>query len=226
MIHERYILVGTSHVSKESKEIIKKTFSDFKPDIIAIELDKQRYHALISKQKPSLNPSIIFKIGLLGYIFSSVGRIMQNKVGKITGMDPGEEMLLGANLAKNNKLMLSLIDQNIQVTLKNMSKKVTFKERLKLLKDLIIPKKKKIKIDISKIPKDQLIMSLLEEMKTSYPGLYESLVEDRNKYMARQVFSLLNQFPDKKILVIIGAGHKEGMKKHILSLIENNLTRN
>jgi pheromone shutdown-related protein TraB len=226
MITERYILIGTSHVSKESKEIIKKSFSEFKPDIIAIELDKNRYHALMSKQKPSMNPTIIFKIGLLGYIFSTIGRLMQNKVGKITGMDPGEEMILGANLAKNNKLMLSLIDQNIQITLKNMSKKVSFKERLKLLKDIIIPRKKKIKIDINKIPKDQLILSLLEEMKTSYPGLYEALVEDRNKYMARQVFGLLNSFPDKKIMVIIGAGHKEGMQKHISNLIENNLTRN
>ncbi|MFT4261669.1 MAG: TraB/GumN family protein [Candidatus Woesearchaeota archaeon] len=226
MITQRYTIVGTSHVSHESKELIKKTFSEFKPDIIAVELDRHRYKAMLSKEKPSLNPSSIFKIGFLGYLFAIIGRFVQKRVGKITGMNPGEEMLLGTQLAKNNKLLLCLIDQDIQKTLKTMSKKVRFKERMRLLKDLIFPNKKKIKIDINKIPKDQLIINLLTEMKTRYPGLYSALVDDRNKFMARQVFGILNKFPEKKLMVIVGAGHKEGMQKYIDELISNNLTRN
>lgn len=222
-IQQRYVLIGTSHVSKESKTKIKQTFADFKPDIIAVELDKNRYFSLINKQKTSLNPKAILQIGFLGYIFSIVGKIMQEKVGKMTGMNPGEEMLLGANLAKNNKLLLSLIDQDITKTLKNMSKTVTLKERLKLLKDLIFKKDQKIKIDINKIPEEQIITQILQQMKKDYPGLYKSLVEDRNKYMSKQIFLLLKNHPDKKIMAIVGAGHIEGMKKDLKSLIDSNI---
>ena len=226
MIEDRYSIVGTSHVSFESKQRIKKEFANFQPDIIAVELDRARLQGLLRKEKTSLNPSAIFKIGFLGYLFAVIGKLVQNKVGKMTGMQAGEEMLLGVNLAKNNKLILALIDQDIQITLKNLSKKTKIRERFKILKDILFSKSKKIKIDVSKIPTDEVILKLTEELRLEYPGMYSALIEDRNKYMAKKAFGLLNQFPDKKVLIIIGAGHKEGLEKHLKTLIESNLTRN
>ena len=226
MIEDRYSIVGTSHVSFESKQRIKKEFANFQPDIIAVELDRARLNGLIRNEKTSLNPSAIFKIGFLGYLFAVIGKLVQNKVGKMTGMQAGEEMLLGVNLAKNNKLILALIDQDIQITLKNLSRKTKMRERFKILKDVLFSKSKKIKIDVSKIPTDEVILKLTEELRREYPGMYSALIEDRNKYMAKKAFGLLNQFPDKKVLIIIGAGHKEGVEKHLKTLIESNLTRN
>ena len=35
-------IIGTSHISKQSVSEIKKAMIEFKPDIVAIELDAQR----------------------------------------------------------------------------------------------------------------------------------------------------------------------------------------
>jgi pheromone shutdown-related protein TraB len=218
------ILIGTSHVSKESKEKIKKAFAEFKPDIICVELDRNRLHGLLNPQtrgKPSIR-----HLGMTGYLFAIIGKAVQKKIGNLTGMNPGDEMLLGAILAKNNKLPLELIDQDAAVTLRNMSKKVRFSEKMKIVGDIFtapFQKKLKMKIDIHRIPDEQVILEILKIMKNKYPGFYNVLLEDRNRYMAKRIFAIMRVHPEKKIMAIVGAGHLDGIKKHINSLEASNL---
>ncbi|MFT4282882.1 MAG: TraB/GumN family protein [Candidatus Woesearchaeota archaeon] len=210
-----YKLIGTNHISKQSKEDIKKEFSDYKPDIIAVELDLNRYKTLKSKQNQKISITSIKTIGITGYLFALIGRIVQKKLGKIMNVEPGEEMLLATNLAKKNKLKLYLIDQDIRITLKNLSKKVSFKEKMKMLKDLIISpfSKNKIKIDLSKVPEKEILENLMEEFKQKYPGTYKALLEDRNKYMAKQIIKINQLNPEQKIMIVIGAGHQKGIEE-------------
>ena len=42
------ILVGTAHISKESINLVEKTIDEEQPDIIGIELDKERLAQLLS----------------------------------------------------------------------------------------------------------------------------------------------------------------------------------
>jgi len=222
----RYLLIGTSHVSKESQKKIKEAFNEFKPDIIAIELDRQRFNAMMSNQKSSLGFSALRQIGLTGYIFAVIGRLIQKKIGDVVGMNPGAEMLLGAKLAKNNQLPLALIDQDVSVTLKGLSKGVSFREKMRIVGDVIFApfsKKNKVKIDLAKIPPSELIETLMEQMKERYSGFYKVLVDDRNRVMAKKIFKMLIEKSDKKILVIIGAGHEEGIKTYMKSLQASNV---
>lgn len=222
---ENYRIVGTSHISPESKQRIKHTFSEFKPDIIAIELDKQRFFALTSKNTQRLGLSAIRQIGLTGYLFAVIGRALQKKLGNLVGMNPGEEMLLGATLAKNNNLKLALIDQEASITLRNMSKKVKFTEKLKIVLDVLLApfSKQKIKVDISKVPPQEIIDMLLKQMKDRYKGLYKVLLDDRNRYMARKMYQFMKQDPNTKIMAIVGAGHVEGIQKYLENLIASNV---
>jgi pheromone shutdown-related protein TraB len=226
MINENnLIIIGTSHISMESKEKIKKEFSEFKPEIICIELDGNRFYAMMNPDKVKGSPSIR-QLGVTGFIFAVVGKALQKKLGNFTGMNPGEEMLLGAQLAKNNRLPLELIDQDAGITLKNMSKKVKLREKFRIVKDIVtapFSKKQRLKIDINKIPDEQLILELMNQMKGRYPGFYNVLLEDRNKFMARKLYLLMKNNPDKKIMAIVGAGHVEGIKKHINSLNASNV---
>lgn len=223
---ENLLIIGTSHVSKESKEKIKTSFSQFKPDIICIELDRNRFYALLHPEKRG-SPSIR-QLGITGYIFAVIGRIVQKKIGNMTGMNPGEEMLLGANLAKNNGLKLELIDQDAAITMRNMSKKVKFSEKMKIVWDILsspFSKKKrmKMKIDVHKIPDEEVISQILSMMKDRYSGFYNVLLEDRNKFMAKKIYLLMRNNPEQKIMAIVGAGHTEGIKKHINSLDASNI---
>ena len=225
-MQERYMLIGTSHVAQESKQKIKKAFSEFQPDIIAIELDKQRYSALVNKEKSSMGISAIRQLGITGYLFALIGKFVQKRVGNMVGMNPGEEMLLGATLAKNNKLQLALIDQDVKITLRGLSKKVPFSEKMRMVKDFLFApfsKQEKVKLDLTKVPPSELIEKLMGQMRKSYPRFYAVLVEDRNKYMAKQIFLILRNNPEKKIMAIVGAGHEEGIHRNLNSLIDSNI---
>ncbi len=228
-------IIGTSHISKLSVSKINTTFKEFNPDIIAVELDVKRFHSIFSnqnkqnsKQKSSMSLSLIPKIGVTGFFFLIIGRFIQKKLGSIVGMEPGSDMIQGIKLAKTNDKLLALIDQDIQITLRNFSRKFSFKEKLRLFKDLfmglVFKKGPKIKFDLNKIPSQDLISTLITQVKDSYPGLYSALIDDRDKFMAKKLFHLINKNPDKKIMVIIGAGHEAGMKKYFKKLEQSNLS--
>ena len=50
MKYKNLVFLGTSHIAKQSLDEVKKYISNEKPDIIALELDRNRLQALMSKK--------------------------------------------------------------------------------------------------------------------------------------------------------------------------------
>ena len=212
---ENIRFVGTSHISQQSKERVKQAFLDFKPDIVAVELDKNRLKGLIEGQS-RLKLRMIKHIGLTGFIFAAIGRYIQKKLGKVTGMTPGEDMMSAVKIAGKNDKRVALIDQDMTITMRRLSKTVSFKEKAKMVWDLLTSPLRntfKIEIDITKVPEDELVEKLTSILKERYPQMHNVLIEERNTFMADAIRKIREENPDKKILVVIGAGHKKGMKK-------------
>lgn len=219
-------IIGTSHIAKDSIGEIKNAITTYQPDIVAVELDIERAKALFSKEKPKIGFSAIGKVGLQGFIFAKLGQNMQQKLGKWVGVEPGSEMKTAIELAKKNNLEVALIDQPINITLKNFSKAFTWREKFRFLGEvavsLITPKRQAkktgINFDISKVPEKELIIKLMQHMQERYPSLYKAIVEDRNKYMVKKIIQIMREKQDKKILVIVGAGHVQGMQELLLKV--------
>lgn len=220
-------IIGTSHIAKQSIEEITRAIEEDKPDIVAVELDVQRAAALLHQQKTKMSFRDIAKIGVKGYAFVKIGQYIQQKLGKIVGVAPGSEMKTALELAQKNKIKVAFIDQPIQITLKNFSKELTWKEKGRFLLDIIFglffPKKqlKKYaleKFDLRRVPDQEVIAKIINQMKKQYPSIYKTLITDRNKYMVKQLVKLLRAHPEKKILAVVGAGHKEGMEKLLLKV--------
>jgi pheromone shutdown-related protein TraB len=210
------ILLGTSHIAEQSIKQLKKAVKEQDPDIIAVELDKQRLQALMTNQKPNYSPSMIRHIGLKGYLFALIGGFFQRKMGRMVGIQPGADMKTAAMLAQQHKKQLFLIDRDITVTLRRLSKTITRKEKWRFITDILFGKFKKqpkIKIDLKNIPESQLIITLLEQLKERYPSFYNVLVEERNHYMARQLIAAAQHNQGKTILAVVGAGHVKGMQE-------------
>lgn len=210
------ILMGTSHVAEQSLQQLKKAMKEHDPDIIAVELDKQRLHALMTDQKPNYSPAMIRHIGLKGYLFALIGGFFQRKIGRMVGIQPGADMKTAAELAQKNKKQLLLIDRDITITLRRLSKAITRKEKWRFITDVLFgrfKKQPKISIDLKKIPEAELITTLLEQLKERYPSFYNVLVEERNHYMARQLIAAAHHYQGKKILAVVGAGHVKGMQE-------------
>ncbi|MBD3209097.1 TraB/GumN family protein [Candidatus Woesearchaeota archaeon] len=218
------IFLGTSHIAEQSIRAIRKAVKDYDPDLIAVELDKQRLHALLADQRPNYSPILIAKVGLKGYLFAVIGGVLQRRLGKMVGMRPGADMKHAALLAKKHKKPLALIDQDLTTTLRNLSRKLTRKERWRFLTDILFgwaKKQPKVKIDLKQVPTTDLITKLIAQLKDRYPTFYQVLVDDRNKYMARRLLALTHAHPDKTILVVIGAGHIQGIQEHFTTIINN-----
>ena len=220
-------IIGTSHISKQSVNEVKKYILEEKPDIVAVELDLSRAAALLQKQKNKVSLREIMQIGIRGYVFAKIGQYVQQKLGKMVGVAPGSDMKTAMETARKNNIDVAFIDQPIKITLRNFSHNLTWREKgrffLDIVKGLIFPKKQMRNLglanfDLSKVPPDDLIKKMMEHLKIKYPSIYKTLVEDRNKYMVKKIVRIMREKPDKKILAVVGAGHKEGMEELLLKI--------
>lgn len=220
-------IIGTSHIAKQSVNEIKEAIQEGKPDLIALELDTQRAIAIFQKEKTKIGLAQIKMIGVKGYLFAKIGQYVQQKLGKMVRVAPGSEMKTALTLAKQNDIKVALIDQPIQITLKKFSQRLTWKEKFRFLTDaikgLIFPKKQLQelglnKFDLRKVPKKEFIIKMMKMLQQRYPSIYKTLVADRNKYMVKKLVKLLREYSDKNILVIVGAGHVEGMNELLLKV--------
>lgn len=217
MNYKNLVIIGTSHIAQQSLKEVKQKIEEERPEIIALELDKKRYFALVSRRKKG-RPSV-FKVGVKGYFFGLIGAWAERKLGEIVGVEPGSEMKLAIRLAKKNRVKLAFIDQDIEVTLAKISKSLSWKEKWNFLADLfkgIVLRKRELEFDLSKVPSQAVIDGLIKKVKERYPNLYRVLITERNRVMAANLSYLISQHPDKKILAIIGAGHE----KEILHLLK------
>lgn len=210
--YKNLLIIGTSHIAKKSVKDINEKFLELNPDVVCVELDHKRLHALLTDAKPNYSLSGIKTYGLQGYLFAVIAGVLQRKLGNVVGIKPGSDMLTAVNLVRKNNKQLILIDQDIEITLRRFSKQFTFKEKMRMLWDLIrSPFAPKIKIDLNNVPKGELINKMMGELKNRYPSIYNVLIYERNIVMAKNLVKIMEKNPEKKILAVIGAGHEKEM---------------
>ncbi len=218
--YKNITIIGTSHISSESVREVRETIRETFPDLVAIELDRRRFEALMSK-KSKTSIKDIKKFGLKGFLINVVGAYFEKKLGKLTGVAPGTEMKTAVIEAKRINAKIALIDQDITITIRKLAK-VPFKEKFFIIIDSIknIFKKDKIKFNLKKVPSKKKISQLINMVK-KYPNLYKVLIDDRNKYMAKNLHKLMSEY--EVIIAVVGAGHEDDIIKELKN--ENNKKR-
>ncbi|MBS3105575.1 TraB/GumN family protein [Candidatus Woesearchaeota archaeon] len=209
MKYKNLVFLGTSHIAKQSLGEVKKHIEEEKPSIIALELDRKRLQALMSKAQRKIELGSIRSIGLKGFLFSLFGAWAERKLGKLVGIAPGSEMKEAVKIARREKIEIVLIDQDIEVTLQRLSKAITWKEKFNFLADLfkaLFIRKNEIEFDLTTVPDKKIIRKLTSSLKERYPNFYKVLIEERNAVIAHNIRKLMMS-NSKKILVILGAGH-------------------
>ena len=217
MKYKNLTIIGTSHIAKQSLEDVEKAIIEGKPGIVALELDRRRLYSLF-KKPGKLRIYDIKRVGIKGFVFALIGAWAEKKLGKLVGVAPGSEMKKAVRLAKKNKIKIALIDQDIEITLKRFSKSLTWKEKWNFFVDImkaIFIRKEVIEFDLTKVPNKKTIRKLVDKVKERYPNVYKVLIEERNYIMADNIKKIMDLYPDKKILVIIGAGHEDDILNSI-----------
>ncbi|HLD10900.1 MAG TPA: TraB/GumN family protein [Candidatus Nanoarchaeia archaeon] len=214
--YKNLVIIGTSHISPDSIRDVKETILKESPDIVALELDHLRVKSLMSNKKSKLNLHDIFRIGIKGFLLNLAGAWIEKKLGKLVHTKPGDEMKEAIKIAKENNIKIALIDQDIRITLKRLSKRVTWREKFRFIKEIFFAffKKRKIPFDITKVPSQKVIENLTKKLKKSYPSVYLTLIEERNYVLAKNLYNLINSY--NKVIAVIGAGHE----KEVINLIK------
>jgi len=225
MRYKNLTIIGTSHIAKQSLDEVKEAIEEGKPEMVALELDRKRLYSLMSSKKAGkIRIYDIFRVGFKGFLFSLIGAWAEKKLGEYVGVTPGSEMKQAVKLAKKNNIKLALIDQDIEVTLRRLSKSLTWKEKLNFIVDVfkaIILRKKEVEFDLRTVPDKKIIDKLISKVKKRYPNIYNVLVKERNEVMAKKLVKLMKAKEESKILAIVGAGHED----EIVSLIKKNINK-
>jgi len=217
--YKNIVIIGTSHIARESIQEVERIISLERPEVVALELDTARFKALLEKTKSKMRLRDIRKVGFKGWVFAFVGSFVERKLGDKVGVNPGAEMLKAAEIAQKYDCKLALIDQKIEITLKKFSNALTWKEKLRFVLDLLKApfSKEKIRIDLGKVPEEKLIHEMIQQLKKRYPNVYQVLVADRNEYMAKNLFKLMRKV--ESVVAVIGAGHEKEII-HYLTVLE------
>lgn len=215
------ILIGTSHIAKESVNEVRNTILEVKPAVVALELDRNRLFAMLNKGNPNLKKKFSFKdvraVGFKGYVFSIIGEYFEKKLGSKVNVSPGDEMLAGFHAAKEVQSKIALVDQDISITLRRFSEKLTWKEKFRFVKDIFASlffARRQVKkmglsenISLEKVPSEKVIKKLVKYLKDNYPNVHLVLVEERNKFIAANLHKLAAFHKDDQIIAVLGAGH-------------------
>lgn len=216
------LIVGTAHVSSESVKEVEQLIIDEHPDRVCLELDAGRYKTMKEGQSyENLNIGNILKQGKGFLLLANLAlSSFQKRMGKQTGVAPGEEMKIASEAAEKAGIPYTLCDREIQTTLRRAWMKSSFWNKLKLMGTLISSAFSREELkdeDIEKLKEKNALQGMLEELSHELPTVKEVLIDERDKYLATKIFTA----PGKKILAVIGAGHAEGLI-HTLSQLETN----
>ncbi|GAA0382437.1 TraB/GumN family protein [Bacillus horti] len=210
------ILVGTAHVSRQSAEQVKEVIEAEQPDTVCIELDEQRYQAIIAQDR--WKEMDIFKVIkekkatflLMNLVVSS----FQKRMAKQFGIKPGQEMIQGIESAKEIGAELVLADRNIQVTFARIWHGVGFWGKMKLLMQMILSifnNESVTEEELEKLKSKDMLNGMLNDFTESFPRLKRPLIDERDQYLAQKI----KDAPGDKIVAVLGAAHVPGITEEI-----------
>ena len=210
-------LVGTAHVSAESVDEVRREIDEFLPDIVAIELDQNRYHALkYGAEEPEIT-DILRSGNLMMFLLQWGLAYVQKKIGMDVGVEPGAEMKAAYEAAEERGIRVGLIDRDIRITLNRFLANMSLREKLRmtwaLLASVFHVGGGGEEIDVEALKQQDVIDMALEEFRKFSPNGARALIDERDAYLASQLIGLSHSF--ERVMAVVGAGHIAGIRRYL-----------
>jgi len=231
-------LVGTVHISPESKNRVEQVISEKRPDVVGIELDKGRLHDMLNRDSQVIggNSKNGFNLGKL------VRKYQQSQIGGTDMLRPGEaDMLPAVSKAVESDLTVGLIDMskqelkdnllensydnegNLDLTIVNKIQSGKFSEIYESVSNLISSRKEMLEntddLDVSEVvermensSRDE-IDAQFEPLRGIAPEFVEALIDERDKNMAGHIHWLRQN--GYSSVCVMGLGHLSGVESYL-----------
>ena len=217
---ERIVFVAVIHTDVESVEKARRVVRETKPDVVAVELDHNRYQQLINPPEDSeiKNPGS----GDMAQDLMQQLAILEKSLGDITGSDVGDEMLAAIEEGREIGAKIALVDRPMIATVQAMAQ-VPVDEMYRLtgmLPDATTDIQNGGAVDLlSMLKEDGAVDDLMKQFREEFPGLANVLIEQRDQYVAKALHFILNDV-EGKIVAVLGAGHIQGVKAALQVLLQ------
>ncbi len=220
-----FIIVGTAHISRQSADLVKEVIENEKPDTVCVELDEKRYKSLSEKKRwESLDlKTIIREKQLSTLIMNLVLASYQKKLGEKLGVEPGSELLQATKTANELNLPIELCDREVRITLRRAWHSMSFWQKLKFLTSGLaglFEKQELTEEKLAELRSKDVLSEMMEELGKAMPVLKRVLIDERDTYLAEKT----KMAKGNKIVTVVGAGHVNGIIRHLENDREVNLS--
>lgn len=202
------ILIGTGHVFDLSSGI-RAIFDERNPDVICVELDKQRYNGLMMKrQEPESYKEARKNLPL---VYKLLARFQDNMASEY-GVSAGDEMFTAVSYAQSHQIPVEFIDMNAQRLFQEMWRSMPFSEKFRLLLTGfggIFISKKRVEEELKNFEND--FDTYLEKIGEKFPTIKKTLIDKRDIHMVKRLIDLNENY--NTVIACIGDGHVPGISK-------------
>ncbi|HET6806068.1 MAG TPA: TraB/GumN family protein [Frateuria sp.] len=216
-----YVVLGTAHVSRASVAAVEALVANEPFDAIAVELCPSRAEGMRNPDAfKQMDLFHVIRQGKVGMVAASlVLSSFQQRLAAQYGIQPGAEMKAAMEGAERAGLPVWLIDREVGTTLKRAWRSVGTWSRFGLLGGLVASVFEREQVDekeIEKLKEGDLLESAFGEFAQSSAPLYNSLIGERDEYMAARLREQSQGAPAvRRVLVVIGAGHLKGLSAQL-----------
>lgn len=215
-----YTLLGTAHVSRASVDAVREMAASGHYDTVAVELCATRLDALDGKKSwQDLDLFEIIRHGKAGLVMANLALGgYQRRIADQFGIEPGAELKAAAEAARADDLRLQLVDRDLATTLRRTYSAVPWYKRFYLTTGLVMSSFSSEEIDeeaIERLKEGDILESTFTEFAEQSPELYEALIGERDQYMAARLRAENAGREGAQVLVVVGAGHLDGLARHL-----------
>ncbi|MGD9583735.1 MAG: TraB/GumN family protein [Lysobacterales bacterium] len=212
------VLLGTAHVSRVSAEAVRQLLAQESFDAVAVELCEHRARAIRDPDAvAALDLFQVLREGKVGTIAAGLALgAFQRRLAEQFGIEPGAEMRAAIDGAQALGLPCWLIDRDVGLTLRRTRAALGFWDKLMLSSGLlttVMSSEEIAESEIEKLKQGDLLQSAFAEFAKQSAALFEALIAERDRYMAARLREQIDSANPRKILVVIGAGHLDGIAR-------------
>ena len=213
-------LLGTAHVSRSSAEQVAAELESRAYQAVAIELCPSRFDALNNPDRlAELDLMQVMREGKASMVMANLAMAAyQQRLGEQLDIEPGAEMRMAVDQAERHALPVVLIDREIGVTLKRTAGNLSWWQRAVLFSGLVtslVSREEVSEEDIEHLKEGDVLETTFAEFAHDRKDHYQPLIAERDRYMAAKLRETAAQHPGRPVLAVVGAGHLDGISRHL-----------
>jgi pheromone shutdown-related protein TraB len=213
-------LLGTAHVSAASADEVRHALETGEYDACAVELCSPRHQRIMGTQVAAdLDLFQVVREGKAGMVAANLALgAYQQRLADQFGIEPGAEMRAACQISEAAGYPVLLIDRDVGITLRRVYRSIPWWQRMMLIPGLfasLISSEKVTEAEIERLKEGDILENTFAEFATRSPALYHSLIDERDRFMAARIIEEAEEHGYKHILVVIGAGHLEGIAGYL-----------